>query len=451
MHGIFWMGESHISTFFVATMSFTIVDDSTRSACLLACFSAAVAAYFIPRLLPLLLSSRATAVEERKSRLLEHRFGTINDLNDLVLRDEGPQGTTEKDDSSSSDSGLTTKPDSDLPSQEPEAKVVQDKENGGHQSSRSARGRKPSKSPTTTTNVSRQRQSSTPPTPLPLTDTHPGFDPFLYWWDVQTSLYRIYTVHRWDGQHDPPPYNPSSRRGNTKVALRVTNHCAKRTIQVCWINYKGGYEDKGTIAPAGGTWVQTTFIDHPWVLMDADTQEELASYIPYKIIPSVHPESVTVDDDGGGDTTGIQRFTVEDAPDGADDCCRIVDPILPFRPAIDSEGDLLKLALLHCLRTGYIGWDVLLKYLENLDKGHRVIRISNPTFHDAVWNCAARGVLLALGFVEEGAYVQMPVRWSESWKQTVLDVVRFYKQRSETTTCNQPDGADGYGRAGYGM
>lgn len=408
-----------------------LVGDTFIPSWTIAGISTAFLAFLIHRIVQSSFSSQSSK-PGHKSRLLENKFGSINDLDDLALHES--RCPKEK----STRPGCKDKP---LPNEETIAKegtsfVSKNKPSSSSRTNKSS-----------TTFAITQRQ---PPAPLPPTTQHPGLEKFLYWWDVETSLYRIYTVHRLDGKHPPPPYNPSSRRGNTKVALRVTNNSKKRDIKVYWINYKGGYEEKGIIHGKGGTWHQTTFIDHPWVFSDAETDEEVASYIPYKIIPSVSPDSITLED---GETTGVHRFSLEDAKDDDPFCCRIVDDFLPFHPSFRSTGDALELALLHCLRTGYFAWTTLLKYLENLEKGHRVIRIANSTFSDSVWNTAARGVLLALGFQEQGAYVQMPLRWTEQWRKTVLDVVRHYQNRFERGTSDtpQPDGADGFGRAGYGL
>lgn len=89
---------------------------------------------------------------------------------------------------------------------------------------------------------------------------HPGMAGFAHWYDVETSLYRIYTLTRKDGEQVVPPYIPHSYRGNVSVFLHVTNS-TRHVINVYWVDYKGAHILKGTIKP-NHVWTQSTWIDH---------------------------------------------------------------------------------------------------------------------------------------------------------------------------------------------
>lgn len=89
---------------------------------------------------------------------------------------------------------------------------------------------------------------------------HPGMADFAYWYDVETSLYRIYTLTRKDGVQVVPPYIPNSRRGNVSIFLHVTNG-TNHTINVYWVDYKGKHILKGKMNP-NHVWTQKTYIDH---------------------------------------------------------------------------------------------------------------------------------------------------------------------------------------------
>jgi hypothetical protein len=107
------------------------------------------------------------------------------------------------------------------------------------------------------------QQLSQPPPPPRIkasNNAHPGMNEFAYWYDVETSLFRIYTLTRKDGQEVVPPYVPNSRRGNVSIFLNVTNS-TNHTINVFWVDYTGKHVLKGTIRP-NHNWEQTTYIDH---------------------------------------------------------------------------------------------------------------------------------------------------------------------------------------------
>ena len=87
-------------------------------------------------------------------------------------------------------------------------------------------------------------------------------DGFHYWYEVETSLYRIYTLaHRDPSVPTIPPYLANSQRGNVAVEMNVTNR-THRDINVYWVDYKGKRVPKGRISKRSGVWTQTTWIDH---------------------------------------------------------------------------------------------------------------------------------------------------------------------------------------------
>jgi hypothetical protein len=93
-------------------------------------------------------------------------------------------------------------------------------------------------------------------------EEHPGMAGFLHWYEVETSLYRIYTLERKDPTIPAiPPYVIGSHRGRVPVELVVTN-TTTRKINVSWVDYKGKHVPKGQIQRNHGVWKQTTWIDH---------------------------------------------------------------------------------------------------------------------------------------------------------------------------------------------
>jgi PUB domain/VHL beta domain len=255
-------------------------------------------------------------------------------------------------------------------------------------------------------------------------DSHPGLQAFWHWCDVETSLFRIYTITRKDGVIDETtiaPYNPSSRRGTVPINLIVTNDF-DQVIKVYWIDYKGKHTSKGTISPNGGVWTQMTWIDHPWIFCvsdDASGEERIVlHYIPYRTIPTTEsgPNTGQQDDDMDHDSeeAGVHRFRILTSPMDSLYSCKVDDAIFPHHSSehLLTPHKAAEFALLHCHRMCYSRWPVLKKYVNMILKHPentlcRQIRTSNPTFAESVWSTPAKGVLLSAGFVEHDAYAEL--------------------------------------------
>ena len=310
------------------------------------------------------------------------------------------------------------------------------------------------------------------------THRHPGFHNFCYWCDVESSLYRVYNLGRTDGQPIVPPYIPKSRRGTVQVHMMITNQ-SSRTIKVFWINYRGDEQDKGTIR-YGQTWHQYSWIEHPWIFKDADTNDILLYYIPDRIIPTTAMDDTTdPDEDQHDHKTGMHRFTIQSpvpAVNGSDYLVALHDPILPF-PAerfVSTESQAVYWTIRHMLRLTESArggrttdWGIILKYFYNIlehpdNPKYRRIRIANPTFSSHIWNTPARGLFLSAGFVEHGSHAELGtagpypkaqitqlsnfVLILEQWKSQWPSLIGAADQ------VVQPEGAaDASGRAGFGV
>jgi hypothetical protein len=314
---------------------------------------------------------------------------------------------------------------------------------------------------------------------LPENDRRRHLEQFWEWCNVESSLFRIYTIATRTGKNKSatsssnkddasafsavPPYNPSSRRGTVRVNLVVTND-TDVVIDTFWIDYKGKSSSRGNIRP-GETWHQTTWIDHPWVF-EVNGVVWL-HYVPYRVIPTIH-EAVTVDVDDDP-MIGIHRFTILPPADDRMVACRVEDPIFPHPSSqhLTTCPSALEWALLHAVRMQFDDWDLLLRYLYNcLQKPdndgdgstkYRSIRLGNRQFGPRLWQTAARGIFLAIGFSINQSHIQIggpgemsPTLRSE-FSQCVLQIDRW-RQTQEYIPVNnsQPEGADGFGRAGFG-
>jgi hypothetical protein len=453
-----------------------------------------------------------------KSRLLRDLDDDV--LDELVLEETVEPLVNEKQEVVKKKEIIpaTEKQEKSLPSKQTEASNSDSSSNSKEDKSQERRRRdRPTSSKVASSVPSLPRQP--PPPPLApvfkaVTDDHPGLQAFWDWCNVEASLFRIYTVSRGDGVETVPPYNPSSRRGQVSVHLRVTN-ATSDTIAVYWVNYKGREEGKGMIRP-GAVWAQTTWMEHPWVFRqaagtdivddtpvegDGDEQSVLLHYIPYQILPTL-PESPTVDPEDP--TVGMHQFTIRPplrlettatttnaATNTNPFSVSIDDPTLPF-PAehyLKTPTACISWTLMHCRRMMEAqqlhpdSYTTLIKYLTKIVQHpatakYRHIRIANPVFQ-RLWQTPVRGLLLAAGFVECGAHLELGSSGGTSGssgdssgtsdgdgtttplrRDRVQDValLLFQVEQSQSLTSGtnnsvaqqQPLGADGFGRAGYG-
>ena len=285
---------------------------------------------------------------------------------------------------------------------------------------------------------------------------HPGMGEFQAWYVAISDLYRQYLTGSENNEVDAPII-PRSERGNVQIHLEVLNSTTA-PVDVFWIDYLGREEWKGSAGP-GGTWTQQTWIGHPWTFR-AQGGQVLCFYVPFRVIPTTD-QCPTVTRQG----EALQRFSIL-SPSYSSSAkglaCDIVDPIFPF-PAtkIQSVEKALEWCYLQMERERSSP-HVLLKYLINILKDpsepkYRQIRTSNKRFWNGVWITAGRGVMHALGFEEKGAYVEIgPASGAlstERLKQIskAIHGLKGVQARMDGIDVKQqPEGADGYGRAGYG-
>jgi hypothetical protein len=312
----------------------------------------------------------------------------------------------------------------------------------------------PSRATTTTTQPSSSITAAIPPAFRTLSAR---LSAYWHWHDTEASLFRVYEIAQRNGDTFVaiPPFTPSSRRGNVRIGLRVTNLCAT-PIKVYWMDYQGREIWKGDILPRE-TWHQTTWIDHPWVFRQQ--QGELILYVvPYRVIPTCDMvPTVDLDDN----TVGIHRFSIA-PPFAPPFACSIHDPVLPF-PAhqyLTTPSASMQWALVHCTRMGFRDWELLMQCGTKIiqqpnEPKYRSFRQSNPQFRVRLWNTTARGVLLAGGFYENEGYVQFgasnklgrdEVQELSLWVWTIQKWI----DQLDDSVLPQPTGADGFGRAGYG-
>jgi PUB domain/VHL beta domain len=300
---------------------------------------------------------------------------------------------------------------------------------------------------------------------------HPGMDAFCHWYDVQTSLYRIYTLGRHDGVEVAPPYIPHSYRGQTTVKLHVTNQTSA-VLKVYWVDYKGHHVLKGTLKP-NQVWHQTTWIDHPWVFEgDSDDQPTPFLYfIPYKVMPTLKESPTTSEDDF---ETGLYKFAIVPPTNYQHSTkyyCGVKDEIMPFssndHPIANTPVAGISWTLEYMSRLG-ISWDdpridLLQKYLSNIVQSPDVVKYrqlrtrSNGIFGNSIWNSPLQGLFLAVGFVEVQGNAELGCEDEPLSRERIQDLallsymVTTWKQKEmKREFIEQPIGAmDGYGRAGF--
>jgi cytoskeletal protein RodZ len=337
----------------------------------------------------------------------------------------------------------------------------------GNDKSFKATNKKKTKSslPTQQQSTHSKTQSTTtttePPRIQATTNQHPGMDGFAHWYEVETSLYRIYTLTRKDGQQVVPPYTPHSYRGNISIYLDVKNR-TNHSINVYWVDYKGKHVLKGTMKP-NHTWTQTTWIDHPWVFEDANDSTVYLYYIPYRVIPTLPAASTTSPGDGD---IGQHKFALTPSKPNDPYMIGIQDDIMPHPASTHFHQPLYGITwtLTHmsrCVPTEDPSVEVLQKYLTNIMNRpeiakYRQIRIASPRFKP-IWESPMRGLLLSIGFVERGRYAELGCHDQPLSRERVQEVALLsyllseWKNKPNAVSINQPQGAvDGFGRAGYG-
>jgi hypothetical protein len=354
-----------------------------------------------------------------------------------------------------------------------------------------------------------------PPSPR-----HPGLRGYYVWRATVASLYRIHAVpshEEGDRYHKAMlPMRNSSERGRVPVRIEVANMSTRHdAIDVYWVDHRGNEVWRGTMRGGGGTWTQTTFIGHPWTFRVGPGEENvLLRYVPFRVVPSISGAETL---NPLTATEGAQRFVLRDVPegycamrddDGAVDArnggptivpvCWVDDGVLPEPPLVrrrlnsissdddavvsSSSGEVHDAVAWSCQQirredvvyhgNGIESAKLLSRYLRNVraspdEPKYRRMRIGNPNFQRHVYNTGARGVLLALGFVE--TYGQMEllsgndannnttttalhpdrVRQVEEALAVVDEALRIMEGGADIALV-QPEGGDGYGRAGFG-
>ena len=320
-------------------------------------------------------------------------------------------------------------------------------------------------------------QTTTPPPIKATTNHHPGMEGFCHWYDVECSLFRIYTLGRKDDVQVVPPYIPHSYRGTVPIFLHVRNQTTM-TIQVNWVDYKGKHISKGKIRP-NHVWTQTTYIDHPWVFENAATQTPLLYYVPYRVIPTI-PQVPTIAEDGVGRHQFVICPPKHSSSLASPFWVSVKDDVLPF-PGIENfptPASATSWTLNHMSRMmagfGNTGdplpvINTLIKYFENIvdepsNTKYRQIRIASKNFAP-IWQSQLRGLLLAIGFVDVGMYAELGCASKPLSPERIQDVALLTYQIQEWYAKElslgaadsvgaggqqQPEGADGFGRAGFG-
>jgi hypothetical protein len=202
------------------------------------------------------------------------------------------------------------------------------------------------------------------------------------------------------------------------------------------------------------TWIHSTFIDHPFVFCqvtntqyidNADYQTPILHYIAYKDIPSVTPDSPTLDTyssipqavHNNRAKVGIHQFTICKPPVLDSDTtkpytyyCAIDDPVLPYPASkyITTQREAAGFALLYCYRNNFIGWNIIMKYLTKIVMKpdvtkYRKIRIANKIFYTNVWAYTiCHGLFYAVGFIESNGYLEIGIGTEPLPRERVQDV-----------------------------
>jgi len=288
---------------------------------------------------------------------------------------------------------------------------------------------------------------------------HPGFQEFHVWFDAISSIYRMYDIGNIDTSKDPAiPILPRSERGRVSLSISVENK-SSMDIEVYWMDYKGKETLKGTMSAFGRNrhWLQTTWIGHPWAFREKGSGKLLLYYVPYRIIP-------IIEDTPQEDTIGSQSFSISNSKYyNPEQTCSIQDHLLPYPATLITNIQKAMEISIEQMKRDNVSPRMLLKYLYNIlhspnETKYRQIRTSNKVFWNNIWCNGGRGVLHALGFEENGAFIEMgpndgplPHQRLEDVSNAVFMLEKYLKDFEDITkpTVQQPEGADGSGRANW--
>jgi len=197
------------------------------------------------------------------------------------------------------------------------------------------------------------------------------------------------------------------------------------------------------------------------VFENAETGEVVLYYIPYRVIPTSHGSN-TISDDG----TGQHKFSIVPPRDrNGPFWVNVRDDIMPF-PGSDnfySALPAISWTLQHMNRLMSpedTSVTTLQRYLKNIIENpektkYRQIRTRSKKFA-AIWQSPMKGLLLAVGFVEQEAYAELGSS-DELPRERVQDLAllsymlnKWREDELQQVALQQPDGADGFGRQGFG-
>lgn len=184
-------------------------------------------------------------------------------------------------------------------------------------------------------------------------------------------------------------------------------------------------------------------------------------YIPYRVIPTTTHIN-TISEDG----TGQHKFSLVTPKDSTGPFwIGIKDEVMPF-PAEMNFANMLSAVTWTLQQISRLmspddpSIDTLQKYLSNIMENpcktkYRQIRIRSPKF-SPIWQSTLKGLLLAVGFVEREGYAELGCA-EELSRERVQEIAlvsylvnKWKKEEGQTTIHEQPEGADGFGRQGYG-
>lgn len=336
------------------------------------------------------------------------------------------------------------------------------------------------------------------------TNEHPGLEAFHVWHEEISNIYRIYKTNNNNNNNDEYGLYPSlssSERGFVSLQLEVFNNCRKRNISVYWVDFKGKEHHKGDIPANGGFFHQTTWIGHPWIFRDSNNNNEekkiVLSFTPFRIIPTTRSIPTTTTNN---ERMGIHKFSILDSPQNEESTdnsiVSIHDPVFVHPSSQISTVDAaLEFSILQMERSAspIASIDLIMRYLKNIIlhnptstkkggnnnnnnnkkevKNVRRIRIANKVFRDNVWLCndlCNRGIFFALGFVENGSFLEIGNNTNNNEDEKVSHQVLPQDRKRDISTAiflleklkknllmyaplQQPQGVDGgvIGRAGW--
>ena len=81
-------------------------------------------------------------------------------------------------------------------------------------------------------------------------------------------------------ENEEPSSTPGSLHSRTGTPVRFINHSRSR-VKLFWLDYQGRQVLYSTLEPSNGHYDVDTYVTHPWIAFDEQTNQPISIWIPF--------------------------------------------------------------------------------------------------------------------------------------------------------------------------